>query len=154
VGSVGSVIWDTGQAAGVAGVVALVGMGEPTAGKRILQAIEEVMARPERQAVKRMLRANPRKAKNRQGALATGLYPEVSRTKLAEELGKDVSTVTGYLQGRTPPGLDDAAKIARLCGATLHELNWALAERQVEYAKAKVGRVREKAARAKRRAGI
>lgn len=81
---------------------------------------------------------------NRQGMAASGLYPHVSRTKLARALGMDVSTVSGYLAGRTPLRLRDALRVAELVGVGVEELNEALGKAQVGYAKRRVARAKAK----------
>jgi transcriptional regulator with XRE-family HTH domain len=88
---------------------------------------------------------------NRQGAASTGLYPQVSRTKLAKALGMDTSTVSGYLAGRTPLRLRDALRVAELVGVGVEELNEALGKAQVEYAERRVARARDKARKMKAR---
>jgi transcriptional regulator with XRE-family HTH domain len=92
--------------------------------------------------VRKMLRDKQGKSKsdntpgNPSGRRTTGLFPEISRTKLAQEMGKCVSAVAGYLQGRRKPGLMEAMQMADLIGVTVRELNWQLARKQAEYRKA------------------
>jgi hypothetical protein len=85
--------------------------------------------------VRKVLRQDGRGA-NRVGRRISGLFPEISRTKLAAEMGMCVSAVTGYLQGRRKPGLLEAVKMADLIGVTVQELSWQLARKQAEYRKA------------------
>ena len=64
-----------------------------------------------------------KKTKRRPGRATLGLYPEVSRTALAQATGYDISTVSGILRGRTKAKLRTALVLARMCGVTLEELD-------------------------------
>ena len=55
-----------------------------------------------------------REEDKRRGRPSTGLYPEVSRTLLAEKTGYHISSVAGILQGRTRVSLKDAVTIAMM----------------------------------------
>jgi transcriptional regulator with XRE-family HTH domain len=50
------------------------------------------------------------------GRPATGMYPMVSRAKLADLTGKDISTISQILRGRNRPKLEDAILIAKVVG--------------------------------------
>jgi len=56
------------------------------------------------------------------GRETQGLYPEISRTKLAKLTGKSVSGITGILNGRHKPTLELAGMIAMAIGVTIDEL--------------------------------
>jgi DNA-binding XRE family transcriptional regulator len=65
------------------------------------------------------------------GRQASGMYPQVSRTKLARVTGKDITTISQILRGRHKPPFDTALKIAGAVGVSPEELcrDW---ERQNE----------------------
>jgi len=78
--------------------------------------------------------ARPEKSKGiRGGMVAKGAYPEVSRSKLARELGKHVSTVSFYLSGRIQMPLEVAGEVARLVGVTLEELSWTMGRERAKW---------------------
>ena len=83
-----------------------------------------------------VLRDGPSRTRfpNRLGKESSGLYPEASRTKLAEKVGKCIATVTGVLNGRQKPTLELAAEMARWLGVTVDQLSEELAEKQGEWA--------------------
>ncbi len=81
---------------------------------------------------------------NRQGRKSTGLYPHISRTKLAELTGYHITTITGMLKGRTRVTLDLAVLMAREIGVTVEQLSRELARKQEEYQKREKGRVVKK----------
>lgn len=86
--------------------------------------------------------------KHRSGAEVTGIYPHVSRTKLAEAMGKHISTVSKYLNGGRKMSLGVAVELAGLIGVGVEEL-----EREVRgLGVGDGGRYREQE-REKRRAG-
>ncbi len=66
---------------------------------------------------------------------ASGAYPHISRLKLAEALGKHVSTVSNYFSGRIGMPLDVARRAAGLIGVGLDELSGELAVWQDGWAK-------------------
>lgn len=70
---------------------------------------------------------------NRVGRAATGLYPDVSRTKIAEATGWHISTVAGILQGRVRAQLDWAVIMAKIVGVTPEQLNKDLKAQQERY---------------------
>lgn len=88
----------------------------------------------------------------RVGAPAVGLYPEVSRTKLAREMGKHVATVASYLIGRVRPSLDTALILARLIGIEVERLNKDLQEVQGKYKAGRGVRVKVKRRKLRRKA--
>jgi plasmid maintenance system antidote protein VapI len=67
------------------------------------------------------------------GVTAKGLYPEISRTKVARLLGCDPSTVTGYLAGRTKMPLERAIRFAKLAGIPVETLQRDLSRAQSEF---------------------
>ncbi len=71
-------------------------------------------------------------SRGRIGRESDGLYPEVSRTKLAKLVGKSVGGITGVLNGRTKPTLELAGMIAMAVGVTIDELWVRLEEKQRE----------------------
>ena len=73
------------------------------------------------------------RAETMQGRTARGLYPKVSRTKLAQALGLAVSTVGGYLRGRTRTPLDAATVMAREIGVPIDRLSRQLTAVQRAY---------------------
>ncbi len=72
------------------------------------------------------------------GKESSGLYPEVSRTKLGAKVGKCPSTITGVLNGRQKPTFELAGKMAREMGIRLEELLDALEKRQKERGREKI----------------
>ena len=64
------------------------------------------------------------------GRPARGLYPEFDRTKIAAVVGKDLSTVTGYLKGQHTPPLEVLVKIAGVVGVEVQVLVKELGEEQ------------------------
>ena len=46
------------------------------------------------------------------GRAASGMYPQVSRTKLAQACGKDVTTISQIMRGRIRPSFDLALALA------------------------------------------
>ena len=64
------------------------------------------------------------------GRPARGLYPEFDRTKIAAVVGKDLSTVTGYLKGQHTPSLEVLVKIAGVVGVEVQVLVKELGEEQ------------------------
>lgn len=74
-----------------------------------------------------------------------GLYPEVSRTRLAELLKKDLSTVTYILSGRHACKLSDASEISRLLGVKVEVLIGDLKEQRERW---------EARAKRRQRAGV
>jgi len=66
------------------------------------------------------------------GMKSAGLYPEVSRTKLARNLGMSVSTVSCVLSGRQKPTLELAWKMAEAIGVTVDRLARELEGKQRE----------------------
>ncbi len=68
------------------------------------------------------------KPRNRKGMEARGIYPDVSRTKLAQELGVHTATVSNYLGGRRKMPLGQAQEAARAMGVGLDEFVSALIE--------------------------
>ena len=56
------------------------------------------------------------------GMVSRGAYPGVSRLKLAQALGKHVSSVSNYLSGKTPMPIELAVRMAPLVGVGLEEL--------------------------------
>lgn len=60
---------------------------------------------------------------NRVGKLPEGLYPRVSRKKLALALGLHISTVSGILMGKTKVKVALAIRIAALVGVTVEKLS-------------------------------
>jgi DNA-binding XRE family transcriptional regulator len=55
------------------------------------------------------------------GRQASGMYPQVSRTKLAEVTGKDITTISQIMRGRNRPKFDTALKIAHVVGVSPEE---------------------------------
>lgn len=66
-----------------------------------------------------------------------GLYPNASRTRIAQKTGKSVSSITGYLNGRSNCPLTIATQIAELLGMTLEQLSKELKEQQARRKKQK-----------------
>lgn len=62
-------------------------------------------------------------AANRVGRRTIGIYPRVSRTKLAAELGKKTATVSRYFLGLKPMPLSVAVRVATMIGVSVGELN-------------------------------
>jgi transcriptional regulator with XRE-family HTH domain len=91
------------------------------------------------------------RAETMQGRTARGLYPKVSRTKLAQALGLAVSTVGGYLRGRTRTPLDAATIIAREIGVPIDRLSRQLTAVQRAYKVEQ--RIVQRAAERRERAG-
>lgn len=71
---------------------------------------------------------------HRQGRASTGLYPEISRGKLAELTGRHISTITGYLKGRTRMPLSTATIVATAIGVSVAQLNQDLQHQQQSFA--------------------
>jgi plasmid maintenance system antidote protein VapI len=90
---------------------------------------------------------------HRLGAQAKGLYPSVSRTKLAGVMGKHVSTITHWLVGRTRPGLEAALLMADYIGVSVEQLNRDLQQAQAGYRARGQGRARGRKSRRKKRGG-
>lgn len=55
------------------------------------------------------------------GRAATGMYPMVSRTKLAQETGKDITTISQIMRGRIKPGFEVAIVISKLVGVGIED---------------------------------
>ncbi len=70
---------------------------------------------------------------HRYGKQAIGLYPEVSRTKLAEQLDKHISTVTGYFMGRTKMPSEVLIQASKLMGVGIEVLAKELAEQRLRF---------------------
>lgn len=70
---------------------------------------------------------------NRSGRNSTGLYPNLSRTKLAEATGLHPSTIVGLLRGRRKIPLNLALKIAAEVGVSVERLNADWEEQQRKY---------------------
>lgn len=51
------------------------------------------------------------------------MYPHISRTLLAREVGLHVSTIAGILKGRTAPSLETAVTMAKAIGVKVERLN-------------------------------
>ena len=78
-------------------------------------------------------RLNSAKPPNRQGRRATGLYPDASRSKIAELTGKHVTTITHYFNGRTRMPLEVAVQVARLLGVSVDKLTSDLSKQQLRF---------------------
>lgn len=72
---------------------------------------------------------------NRLGNDPVGAYPEVSRTKLAERVGKHKSTISNILRGRTKPTLEIALVMAETMRVPVGVLDKALAAQRERYKK-------------------
>ena len=77
---------------------------------------------------------------HRSGREPIGLYPEMSRTKLAAITGKHITTITGILRGRTRCTLSLAMVIAQAVGLPVWVLNRDLERVQREFAEERRGR--------------
>lgn len=78
---------------------------------------------------------------NRTGRVVEGLYPDVSRTLLANHTGRHVSTITGILKGRTKCTLELAMVISRAIGVPMDKLNADLQAAQLGFAQARVAKL-------------
>jgi transcriptional regulator with XRE-family HTH domain len=58
----------------------------------------------------------------RAGREPAGLYPEISRTKLARACGSDCPTMVRVLNGSRRPSLELAAAVAKVVGVTVERL--------------------------------
>jgi DNA-binding XRE family transcriptional regulator len=60
------------------------------------------------------------------GRAASGMYPQVSRTKLAQACGKDVTTISQIMRGRIRPKFEVALAVARAVGVDPEqfEVDW------------------------------
>lgn len=76
---------------------------------------------------------DPRLAFDGIGRRSKGLYPEVSRVRIAEETGLDRSTIAGILVGRTAAKLEVALVIARAAGVSMEQLQADLAKEREKY---------------------
>ena len=72
-------------------------------------------------------------ASSRRGSEATGVYPEVSRQKLAALVGLHKSTITNIFQGRTKPDVALALRMAKEMRVEIEELERVLAEKRVAF---------------------
>ena len=86
---------------------------------------------------------DPNAPANRAGRDSEGLYPEVSRTKLAELTNRHISTITGYLKGRTRMPLATATIVAKAIGVSIDQLNEDLKKAQVEFANERLNKLTE-----------
>lgn len=71
---------------------------------------------------------------NRVGRMAIGLYPEISRTKLARMIGCSTSKVSYILTGRFKCGLEMAMVLSKAAGVTVERLTEELKEQQERWA--------------------
>ena len=71
------------------------------------------------------------------GRPATGLYPEISRTLLAERTGRNIGTISYYFMGRAQMPFEDAMIIAPLIGVSVERLNEDLRKVRRAYLKSK-----------------
>ena len=69
------------------------------------------------------------------GQLVKGLWPHVSRTKLAHIVGKDVATISRYLNGSRQMPLEVAVPFAEIVGVTGEELLKELSRARKKWAK-------------------
>ena len=67
------------------------------------------------------------------GRPCKGVYPEVSRAKLASALGVHISHASGMLSGRTKVSVSVALRMAELIGVSVQELSDTLAREQKRY---------------------
>ncbi len=94
-------------------------------------------------------RRNPAKPPNRQGRRATGLYPDASRSKIAELVGRHVTTITHYFNGRTKMPLEVAVKLAPILGVSVERLTGDLSKAQAAFAAEQNGKYKTKKKRSK-----
>jgi transcriptional regulator with XRE-family HTH domain len=73
---------------------------------------------------------------DRTGRPATGLYPHVSRRVLADLTGRDISTITQILRGRSRSSREVEAVIARAVRIPLAQLQATLGEQREKYREA------------------
>jgi plasmid maintenance system antidote protein VapI len=74
---------------------------------------------------------------HRSGRVATGLYPQISRTLLAEHGGLHITTITSMLNGRTLMKAEMAGVLTKALGISIEELIRDLAVQRAIYAKDK-----------------
>lgn len=76
-----------------------------------------------RSTVARDVSKSKEKGRVMNGRAATGMYPQVSRTKLSEVTGKDITTISQIMRGRIRPRLEDAIVIAASVGIAIEIFN-------------------------------
>jgi DNA-binding XRE family transcriptional regulator len=74
------------------------------------------------------------------GRQASGMYPQVSRTKLAEVTGRDVTTISQIMRGRIRPKFEVALAMARAVGVEPEQFEADWQRQRVKFEREEAGK--------------